>query len=84
MRFFVSHENSGKTAFALSLPGPVNHLSGHWSMKDWKDDARYMVIDDVPWNKFKHYNYPQKKTLLTCNEQITVRILLPTKTMKSS
>ena len=39
-----------------------------------------MVIDDVPWGDFeKEYNYPMKKTLLTCNERISVRLFLSRK-----
>jgi hypothetical protein len=40
-------ENLGKTTFALSLPGICNYYKEGWSLDDWKNYARYVVIDDV-------------------------------------
>jgi hypothetical protein len=64
---------SGKTSFALSLPGHVRHFSGHWNIDNWSDGARYIVFDDIPWDSFAERGYPDKKDLLTGNGWTSVR-----------
>lgn len=66
----------GKTSFALSLPGRVNYFKGTWSLSNWHNKARYMVIDDVPWDAFEKRYFPSQKAFLTCDEDIFVSILL--------
>lgn len=56
---------TGKTSFALSLPGRVNYSQGRWMLDDWNDQARYSVYDDIPWDEFEKRGFPQKKSLLT-------------------
>jgi hypothetical protein len=41
----------------------------------WNDDARYMIIDDVPWDQYEANNFPPNKVLLTCNEDTNVRLV---------
>ena len=64
----------GKTTFALSLPGVVNYYHGIWSLKAWRNDARYMVINDIPWDNIGQGYCPDKKALLTGNDDVTVSV----------
>ncbi|CAF1363531.1 unnamed protein product [Rotaria magnacalcarata] len=61
----------GKTTFALNLPGIVNHYRGHWSRIRWNNKATYIVIDDVPWDKFEDRGFPAHKDLLTGQEYVS-------------
>ncbi len=61
----IGPSGTGKTAFALSLPGRVNYFQQRWNLDLWNDYARYSVYDDVPWNDFSKHNFPRKKNLLT-------------------
>lgn len=63
----IGPTGTGKTSFALSLPGRVNHFKGRWNLDTWSDYARYSVYDDIPWDDFQKRNYPNKKELLTQN-----------------
>lgn len=64
----------GKTTFALSLPGVANYYHGIWSLKNWNNNARYMVFDDMPWDEMGTGHCPDQKALLTGNEDIIVSI----------
>ena len=63
----IGPTGTGKTSFALSLPGQVNYFQGRWNLDNWNDYARYSVYDDIPWDDFEKWNYPLKKGLLTQN-----------------
>ncbi|CAF1576932.1 unnamed protein product [Adineta steineri] len=63
----IGPTGTGKTSFALSLPGYVNYFKGRWNLDSWHDYARYSVYDDIPWDDFSKLNYPNKKGLLTQN-----------------
>ena len=41
---------------------------------NWFDDCRYIVVDDVPWNKYEDKNFPPKKDFLTANDSTVVSI----------
>ena len=69
----VGPTGTGKTSFALSLPGRVNYFKERWNLEKWSDYARYSVYDDVPWDDFAKLNYPNKKGLLTQNGKMNVR-----------
>lgn len=56
----------GKTAWARSL-GKHMFWRGNVSYGDWDDDARYIVIDDIPWQYI-----PQKKSILTQMGDVTL------------
>ena len=66
----------GKTTFALSLPGIVNHIRGRWNVAEWNDNATYMVIDDIPWDGFRRAGFPLKKDLLSGCGQINVSVFM--------
>jgi energy-coupling factor transporter ATP-binding protein EcfA2 len=68
----IGPTGTGKTSFALSLPGQVNYFQGRWNLDSWSDYARYSVYDDVPWDQFEDWNYPFKKSLLTQNGKLNV------------
>jgi len=68
----IGPTGTGKTSFALSLPGRVNYFKGRWNLDKWSDYARYSVYDDIPWDDFSKLNYPNKKGLLTQNGKINV------------
>jgi hypothetical protein len=61
----IGPSGTGKTAFALSLPGRPNYYQERWKLDTWNDCARYSVYDDIPWNDFAKLNFPSKKNLLT-------------------
>ena len=63
----IEPTGTGKTSFALSLPGRVNYFKERWNLDSWSDYARYSVYDDIPWDDFSKLNYPNKKGLLTQN-----------------
>ncbi|CAF1357023.1 unnamed protein product [Adineta steineri] len=66
----IGPTGTGKTSFALSLPGYVNYFKGRWNLDSWHDYARYSVYDDIAWDDFSKLNYPNKKDLLTQNGKI--------------
>ena len=70
--FLIMFFNLEKTSFALSLPGPTCYFKGRWNLDTWRDDARYLVFDDIPWDRFSDFNYPNKKDLLTANGSVGV------------
>ena len=63
---------TGKTSFALSLPGRVNYFQGQWNSDNWSDYARYSVYKNIPWDEFYKFNYPNKEQLLTQSGKILV------------
>ncbi|CAF2979311.1 unnamed protein product [Rotaria socialis] len=62
--------DTGKTSFALSLPGRVNYFQGQWNSDNWSDYARYSVYENIPWDEFYKFNYPNKEQLLTQSGKI--------------
>ncbi|CAF1390193.1 unnamed protein product [Adineta steineri] len=66
----IGPSGTGKTSFALSLPGRINYFQERWNLDLWNNYARYSVYDDVPWDDFAKLNFPSKKNLLTqkCNK----------------
>ncbi|CAF2260335.1 unnamed protein product [Rotaria magnacalcarata] len=62
--------DTGKTSFALSLPGRVNYFQGQWNSENWSDYARYSVYENIPWDEFYKFNYPNKEQLLTQSGKI--------------
>jgi hypothetical protein len=68
----IGPTGTGKTSFALSLPGRVNYFKERWNLDKWNDYARYSVYDDIPWDEFTKLNYPNKKGLLTQNGKMNV------------
>lgn len=70
----IGPSGTGKTSFALSLPGRVNYFQGNWYRDKWTDYARYSVYDDIPWDQFEKMGYPLKKALLTQNGIVGVSI----------
>ncbi|CAF3254966.1 unnamed protein product [Rotaria socialis] len=63
----IGPTGTGKTSFAMSLPGRVNYFKERWNLDHWSDYARHSVYDDIPWDDFAKLNYPNKKSLLTQN-----------------
>ncbi|CAF3407378.1 unnamed protein product, partial [Rotaria sp. Silwood2] len=61
----IGPTSTGKTSFAMSLPGYVNYFQERWNLDAWNDYARYSVYDDIPWDDFSKLNFPNKKNLLT-------------------
>ncbi|CAF3693429.1 unnamed protein product [Adineta steineri] len=41
-----------KTSFGKSLPGQHCYFKGRWSLDLWDNQARYLIFDDIPWDKF--------------------------------
>ena len=74
LSFLFRYENLGKTSFALSLSGVPNHVCGHFSREDWKDDADYMILDNIDWPNWDKKGFPNPRELLTGQSHITVRI----------
>jgi hypothetical protein len=72
-RFDYLPFNLGKTSFAKSLPGQFCYFKGRWSLNTWNDQARYLIFDDIPWDKFEERNFPSKKDLLSANGLVGVR-----------
>ncbi|CAF1340813.1 unnamed protein product [Rotaria magnacalcarata] len=68
----IGNTGTGKTSFALSLPGRVCYFKGRWCLNTWSDDARYLVFDDIPWDEFENRNFPNKKDLLSANGAVAV------------
>ncbi|CAF1515717.1 unnamed protein product [Rotaria magnacalcarata] len=66
----IGPTGTGKTSFALSLPGRTNYFQERWNLDLWNNCARYSVYDDIPWDEFDTLKYPNKKNLLTqkCQE----------------
>ena len=50
---------TGKTSFALSLPGRINYFQERWNLDLWNNYARYSVYDDIPWDDFVKLNFDQ-------------------------
>ena len=65
---FFSLKIQAKPPFALSLPRKCNYFKAGCSLQDWQNDAAYIVIDDVPWDKFEEQYLPEEKALLTCDK----------------
>ncbi|CAF4079530.1 unnamed protein product [Adineta steineri] len=63
----IGGTGTGKTSFAKSLPGQYNYFQGRWRLDSWKNSARYLIFDDIPWDKFEQLGFPSKKSLLTQN-----------------
>lgn len=61
----IGPTGTGKTSFALSLPGAFNYSQGRWMLDDWNDQARYSIYDNIPWDEFEKRGFPNKKGLLT-------------------
>ena len=62
----IGPRRTGKTTFALSLPGQFHYFTKHYStIKTWNNYARYSIYDDVPWDEFEQLAYPEKTVLLT-------------------
>jgi hypothetical protein len=70
-----SYEKLGKNSFARSLPGPFIYMKSKWRLKSWKNNARYIIMDGIPWDDFddKKKKYMRKKAILACNEPPNVR-----------
>jgi hypothetical protein len=74
----IGPTGTGKTSFALSLPGRANYFQERWNLDLWNNCARYSVYDDIPWDDFDTLKYPNKKNLLTQKCQainVTTRFL---------
>lgn len=74
--------HSGKTSFALSLPGIPNHCRGYWSRDEWYNQADYMIMDDIPWKEFRQRGFPNPEDLLTGQKFICVSHQLSNKTTR--
>ncbi len=68
------YKNLGKITFAESLYGVANYYRGCWSADHWNNEVDYMIFDDIPWDEFENprYGYPNKRDLLTGQEQLLV------------
>jgi septin family protein len=72
----IGPTGTGKTSFALSLPGRANYFQDRWNLDKWNNYARYSVYDDIPWDDFSKLNFPSKKNLLTQKwNKISVRAI---------
>ncbi|CAF2105272.1 unnamed protein product [Rotaria magnacalcarata] len=63
----------GKTTFALNLPGIANHYRGNWLRIRWNNKSTYIVIDDVPWDKFEDRVFLSHKYLLTGQQYVCAK-----------
>ena len=61
----IGPTGTGKTSFAISLPGRINYFQERWNLDLWNNYARYSVYDDISWDDFAKLNFPNKKNLLT-------------------
>ncbi|CAF3609845.1 unnamed protein product [Rotaria socialis] len=68
----IGLSGTGKTAFAQSLPGLACYFKGRWCLNVWKENAQYLIFDDIPWDAFKDESYPNKKNLLSANGETGV------------
>ena len=68
----IGPSNTGKTSFALSLPGRVNYFNKQWNSEMWSNYARYSVYDNIPWGQFEKLNFPDKRRLLCQGGRINV------------
>lgn len=57
---------TGKTSLARSI-GRHCYIGGGWNFDNLSDEAQYVVIDDLPWERWQH-NYKQ---ILGCQIDIT-------------
>ncbi|CAF4203778.1 unnamed protein product [Rotaria magnacalcarata] len=71
--FLVGNTGTGKTSFALSLPGKPNHCRGYRSRDNWDDEADYIVLDDVPWNKIAKRGFLDKEDLITGQTELVAK-----------
>ncbi|CAM2727414.1 unnamed protein product [Rotaria socialis] len=71
--FLVGNTGTGKTSFALSLPGKSNHYRGYWSREKWDDEADYMVLDDIAWDKIAKRGFPDKEDLITGQTELVAK-----------
>ncbi|UJR06546.1 hypothetical protein I4U23_010829 [Adineta vaga] len=55
--------HTGKTAFAMSLPGFYNFMVGPWSTEDFNPYADYTIYAYIHWDHFRQHGYPDKKLL---------------------
>lgn len=69
----IGATGTGKTTFAKSLPGQYIYFKGRWRLDSWNDHARYLIFDDIDWNKYELLGFPSKKDLLTQNGPTNVR-----------
>lgn len=68
----IGPPNTGKTSFALSLPGRVNYYNREWNADYWNNYARYSVYDNIPWDQFKKLSFPDRKRLLCQGGRLNV------------
>ncbi|CAF1301848.1 unnamed protein product, partial [Rotaria sordida] len=57
----IGPTGTGKTSFAISLPGRVNYFQERWNLDAWNDYARYSVYGDIPWDDFGPNEYFYKR-----------------------
>jgi len=57
----------GKTEWARSLGRHIYYSGSIDTLANWDDDAMYIVLDNIPWNKLK-----QPKSWLTCKGECTL------------
>ncbi|CAF2136860.1 unnamed protein product [Rotaria magnacalcarata] len=69
---FIANDQ-GKTTFALNLPGIANHYRGNWLRIRWNNKSTYIVIDDVPWDKFEDRVFLSHKDLLTGQQYVCAK-----------
>ncbi|CAF2009932.1 unnamed protein product [Rotaria magnacalcarata] len=62
-----------KTTFALNLPGIANHYRGNWLRIRSNNKSTYIVIDDVPWDKFEDRVFLSHKDLLTGQQYVCAK-----------
>ena len=70
--YLILKTTSGKTSFALSLPGAPNHYRGYWSSDQWYDDADYMILDHIPWDEYQQRGFPNLQDLITNQKFLSV------------
>lgn len=51
----VGPSQYGKTAWAKSI-GPYMHMQGMFNLKEWNDEAKLIIIDDIPWKFIPNKN----------------------------
>ena len=47
-----------KTTFAKCLPCPLSYFRTLWYNNNWLPGTRCVVVDNVPWNRYKKWDFP--------------------------
>ncbi|CAF4543240.1 unnamed protein product [Rotaria sp. Silwood2] len=74
--FLIGSTSVGKTSFALSLNGVLNHCRGNFNLENWSNSANYFISDDIDWKRWEKMGYPNQRNVLTGQSHVTVSVFV--------